>query len=153
MGAAIAVIVFQKAKFIKAALVLTLGCNTGLIFLFGRSTNFLYDATIRFFVGFCQVFVCIFMPVWTDAFANEKQKTLWLTFLILASPLGIVFGFIMTSIFTAHTETNADGCNEGWRWSFYIQCFLMTPMAIGFLLTPLKYLDIDRTSKYREKCQ
>jgi len=72
LGATVALIVFQKAKFIKAALVLSLGCNTGLIFLFGRSTNFVYDATIRFFVGFCQVFCCIFMPVWTDAFANEK---------------------------------------------------------------------------------
>jgi MFS family permease len=92
------------------------------------------------------------MPVWADAFANEKQKSIWLTFLILASPLGVVFGFIMTSVFVAYNK-EIDGCNNGWRWSFYVQCLLMTPMAIGFLLTPLKYLDIDRTHKYRDKCQ
>jgi hypothetical protein len=37
------------------------------------------------------------MPVWADAFANEKQKSIWLSFLILASPLGVVFGFAVTS--------------------------------------------------------
>ena len=96
------------------------------------------------------------MPVWADAFANEKQKTLWLTFLIIASPLGVVFGYIMTSIFVAQFKIdplNPGACNDGWVYSFYTQCFLLTPMSIGFLLTPLKYLDIDRTSKYREKCQ
>ena len=87
------------------------------------------------------------MPVWADAFANEKQKSVWLTFLILASPLGVVSGFIMTSVFNAEIE--GDG---GWRYSFYTQCCLLTPMSIGFLFTPLKYLDIDRTNKYREKC-
>ena len=54
------------------------------------------------------------MPVWADAFANEKQKSVWLTFLILASPLGVVSGFIMTSVFNAEIE--GDG---GWRYSFY----------------------------------
>ena len=97
------------------------------------------------------------MPVWADAFANEKQKSIWLTFLILASPLGVVFGFIMTSFFVAQWKNDPlhtpDMCNDGWRYSFYAQCFLLTPMSIGFLMTPIKYLDIDRTNKYRNKCQ
>ena len=40
------------------------------------------------------------MPVWADSFANEKQKSVWLTFLILASPVGVIIGFLMTSFFT-----------------------------------------------------
>ena len=117
------------------------------------SDNFYYDAALRFSVGFFQVFSCIYMPVWADAFANEKQKSVWLTFLILASPLGVVFGFIMTSYYVAEWK-NADlgEPNEGWRNSFYTQCILLTPMSLGFLLTPQKYLDIDRTNKYRDKC-
>ena len=101
LGASVAVGVYQKANLIKPALVLSLACNAAAIYVFGISENFYYDATLRFFIGFFQVFVVIFMPVWVDAFANEKQKTIWLTFLILASPLGIVFGYIITSIYIA----------------------------------------------------
>lgn len=86
------------------------------------------------------------MPVWADAFANEKQKSVWLTFLILASPLGVVFGYIMTSIYVAKFG------DEGWRYSFFTQCGLLAPMSLGFLMTPQKYLDIDRTNSYRDKC-
>ena len=97
------------------------------------------------------------MPIWADAFANEKQKSIWLSFLILASPLGVVFGFEMTSLFVAHVSHEQGfiegSCNDGWRYAFFIQCTMMAPMSIGFLLTPLKYLDIDRSNKYREKCQ
>jgi len=101
LGSSVAIVVYQKANLIKPALVLSLGCNAAAIYVFGISDNFYYDATLRFFIGFFQVFACIFMPVWADAFANEKQKSVWLTFLILASPLGVVFGYIMTSIYVA----------------------------------------------------
>jgi|TARA_B110001450_G_scaffold255794_1_gene284276 hypothetical protein len=53
LGATIAMGVFQKAKFIKAAIVLTLGCNTGAIFIFGRSDSYVEDVGLRFVVGFC----------------------------------------------------------------------------------------------------
>lgn len=62
----------------------------------------------------------------------------------------------MTSIFVQQWNPKdhpAGTPNDNWRFSFYTQCVLLTPMSIGFLLTPLKYLDIDRTNKYRDKCQ
>jgi len=150
LGASVAVGVYQKAYLIKTALVLSLACNAAAIYVFGISDNFYYDASLRFSIGFFQVFVVIFMPVWVDAFANEKQKTIWLTFLILASPLGIVFGYIMTSIYIASYESNhlvdEANPNEGWRNTFFIQCLMLAPMSFCFLLTPIKYLDIDKTS-------
>ena len=36
------------------------------------------------------------MPVWADTFGTQKQKAIWMTFLMLASPLGIVLGFTLT---------------------------------------------------------
>jgi hypothetical protein len=51
------------------------------------------------------------MPVWADSFANNSEKTLWLTFLILASPLGVVFGFSLTYFMNVHYK---------WEYSFYI---------------------------------
>lgn len=41
------------------------------------------------------------MPVWADIFAKESRKSAWLTFLILAAPLGLVIGFAMTSALIA----------------------------------------------------
>jgi len=38
------------------------------------------------------------MPVWADTFAAEKQKSVWLTFLILAAVLGIVIGYGVSSL-------------------------------------------------------
>lgn len=51
------------------------------------------------------------MPVWADIFAKESKKSAWLTFLILAAPLGLVIGFALTSALIPRL---------GWRYSFYI---------------------------------
>lgn len=83
------------------------------------------------------------MPVWADAFANEKQKSVWLTFLILSSPLGVVGGFTLTAVMVKYAT---------WQWSFWIQGALILPCAFSFFVTPQKYLDIDGTIKARTKC-
>jgi MFS family permease len=66
-----------------------------------------------------------------------------LTFLILASPVGVVSGFTLTSIMVTY---------QNWRWSFYIQALGILPCAVAFLLTPTQYLDIERTINVRKKC-
>jgi predicted MFS family arabinose efflux permease len=99
LGSAVATAIFQRSSWIKPLLSLTLTLNCLSLWLFTLIEEFYIMAAIRFFIGFCQVFICIYMPVWADTFANsEKQKAAWLTFLILASPLGIVLGFSLTSI-------------------------------------------------------
>ena len=52
------------------------------------------------------------MPVWADNFAAEKQKPVWLTFLILAAVLGIVIGYGVSSLVLSYIGE--------WRWTFYI---------------------------------
>lgn len=51
------------------------------------------------------------MPVWADAYGNEKQKSAWLTILLLASPVGVVLGYTLTYYMIE---------NLSWEWSFYI---------------------------------
>lgn len=89
-------------------------------------------------IGFWQVFVCIYMPVWVDLFAHESQKAIWLTFLLLASPLGIVTGYSMTSVFAAKLT---------WEWSFWVQAIGLSPCVLTILLIPNKYLDVEAASK------
>jgi uncharacterized membrane protein len=92
-------------------------------------------AGIRFMIGFFQVFICIYMPVWADTFANsEKQKAAWLTFLILASPLGIVIGFSLTTVMVQL---------KTWEWSFYIQSLGLGPCIVGFVMIPRRYFEFE----------
>ena len=61
----------------------------------------------------------------------------------MASPLGVVLGFTLTSIMT-HYHT--------WRWSFYIQGIAIVPCALGFLIMPSKYFEIKSTVRFKKKC-
>lgn len=134
---------YNNPKRAKPALILTLIANSICIFLFSISSSFYLDAFLRFLIGFFQVFSCIYMPVWADAFANEKQKSVWLTFLILSSPLGVVGGFTLTAVMVRYGF---------WYYSFWIQGVLILPCAFSFFVTPRKYLDIEGTIKARIKC-
>ena len=54
----------------------------------------------------------IYFPVWADAFAaNDKQKTCWMTVLLLCTPIGVLLGYVLT----AYSIQAAN-----WRWAFYI---------------------------------
>ena len=89
------------------------------------------------------MFACIYQPVWADTFAKEHQKSAWMTFLILASPLGVVMGFSMTSVMVQYAT---------WRWSFYIQAFAIVPCVIGIMMMPSRYFKIEGTIHFRKKC-
>lgn len=82
------------------------------------------------------------MPVWVDMFAREHQKSAWLTFLILASPLGIVLGYSMTSVITKHTT---------WQWSFWAQSLGMSPCVLAIVLIPKKYIDVESASNHKSR--
>ena len=95
-------------------------------------------AICRVLTGMFQIFFNIYFPVWADTFGNEKQKSMWLSFLIIASPLGNIVGYILA----AYIQDNI-----GWRWAFYIQSFMMIPAMIGVFIVPGKYMDIQKTGK------
>jgi sugar phosphate permease len=72
LGAGVATGVYSNPELAKPTLTITLILNSVCIFLFTMSNSFYIDAGLRFAIGFFQVFSCIYMPVWADAFANEK---------------------------------------------------------------------------------
>lgn len=111
LGAGVATGVYHNSKYVKPALTVTLAFNSLFIWLFSVSKSFYLDAFFRFWLGFFQVFSCIFMPVWADVYANEKQKSTWVTFLLLSSPLGIVGGYTLTSFMVTYYT---------WKVSFYV---------------------------------
>jgi low affinity Fe/Cu permease len=83
--------------------------------------------------------------VWADAFGSEKLKNIWITILLLSSPMGVFLGFMTTSI-VAHEKS------FGWEWSFYIQTALMVPCCMCIFYVDGNLLDINQANKFRQKC-
>ena len=133
MGAALASGLLSKVK-PKVLLFLCLLLNVGALLVFTITDNFVILAVSRSLTGVFQIFFCIFQPVWADVFGNEKQKSLWLSYLIIATPLGVIIGYGLCAIFQN---------NIGWRWAFYIQAFMLCPSFIGLTFIPAKYFDVQ----------
>jgi hypothetical protein len=63
---------FSRGEWIKPTLVLALTLNALSLYAFTLSNSFLFLVIVRGFIGFFQVFVCIYMPVWVDTFGSES---------------------------------------------------------------------------------
>ena len=111
----------------KKVLSLCLFFNIGTLIIFTVTEIYPILLFSRMFTGLFQVFFCIYFPVWADCFGNEKEKSTWLTYLLIASPLGVILGYTMTALFLE---------NIGWRGSFYVQSGLLLPSLIGLIITP-----------------
>jgi len=145
LGSAFATMIFSTGAWIKPTLAFTLIMNAICLYAFTLSSSYLITLALRTMIGFFQVFVCIYMPVWADAYGTEKQKSIWLTVLLLASPIGVVFGYTMT--YYTITYLNS------WEWSFYIQALCLIPCSACIFATPSRYIDIEYTINFRAECK
>lgn len=107
-----------------------LSLNIFALGIFPLTNNILILALSRLIVGFCQVFLVIYFPVWVDKY-GEDNKTMWLTYLQLGVPLGIVIGYITTAFYNSY---------QMWRGSFYTQLLLLCPCLVLFSLEAPTYL-------------
>lgn len=76
--------------------VITLLCQSILIFTFTKVTNLYYLFLNRMLVGVMQSYIAIYFPVWVDQFGMRSWKTLMMAIFNITSPLGVVIGFILT---------------------------------------------------------
>jgi MFS family permease len=89
--------------------------------------------------GFSQVFIGIFMPVWSDKYApSEGSKQCWLSGVLMASTIGVLIGYVFTAVLISM---------HNWRYSFYLQAIVVIPFEIMLIMTPAKYLSIKSTSE------
>lgn len=124
-------------------LLISLTIESLLLLAFTLTDNYHLNLFIRFVTGISQVFISIYTPVWADTFGSEKLKSLWITSLLVCSPLGIFLGFTLTSVMNIQLS---------WEWSFYIQSVCVIPCLLGLARTDNKYLDIDQANEVRQKC-
>lgn len=52
----------------------------------------------RVIVGIMQSFITIYFPVWIDQFGPQNWKTFMLSVFNITSPVGVIFGYILTTI-------------------------------------------------------
>ena len=108
--------------------------------LFTMTANFYLLLLVRFITGFCQVFISIYFPVWADTFGSTEQaKTIWLNVLLLCSPLGVLFGYILCASLVSHGVT--------WRAAFWIQALGFIIPILAILVTPGRYFNLQKASR------
>lgn len=69
-----------------------------LLFTFISSSILWYLYLNRVLVGFVQSFFAIYFPVWIDQFGSSKRKTFMMSVFNITSPLGVMFGYIITVV-------------------------------------------------------
>jgi len=79
IGSLVGAKVYQRSTHIKPILLTSMICNSILLVAFAVSRDFYLALFLRLLTGFFQVFVCIYTPVWADAFGSEREKSIWIT--------------------------------------------------------------------------
>lgn len=125
----------------KYLLIISLFLNTSCLCTFiikKAPVYFLF--TNRILVGTFQSFISIYLPVWCDQFGIYKKKTMMISYIQVATPLGIVVGYLLTYLIMN---------NIGWKYSFIIQGGLIGIIILILLFIPNKYFSssIRRESK------
>lgn len=74
-----------------------------------------------------------------DTYGSSKTKPVWLSAMLLSSPLGVIFGYGMTAII------------ESWRDSFFIQGMIVSFTSVLMLSVPEHYINIDVVTEAKKK--
>jgi hypothetical protein len=64
-----------------------------------------------------------------------------MTVLQTCPTFGIFIGFTLTSFFNVENY---------WELTFYLQVLMILPLLVGYLLTPIDYLDLDQAVLHRK---
>ena len=135
IGSLIGAKLFTYASCIKYILSVSLIFSAITLIIFSMTSNFELGLTMRLLAGFFEVFITIFTPVWADTFGSQREKSVWMTVLQTCPTFGIFIGFALTSFFNVEYY---------WELTFYLQVLLIFPLLVGYLSTPIEYLDLDQ---------
>lgn len=143
-GSIVSTALYSKGKLIKPTLLGSLVMCAITLLLFTTSTSYYFLLFLRGATGFFQIFLVVYQPVWTDIFCEERFKSIALTINLLAAPLGIVLGYLLTYYMNKY---------HTWEWSFYLQGFCIIPCFVVLMMMPEKYLNVESTVNEKKKIQ
>lgn len=111
LGSILAIPIYKKIP-VKLILLSTIVLQSIVLMVFVFADgNYRIMVISRFFTGIFQVFITILGPIWCDSYAPADKKTTWITWFIVATPVGIVLGYLKTAVILSQ-ESN-------WAYGFY----------------------------------
>ena len=130
----IAGVVLQKYSS-KTVLALALWLNLLCVVCLATGANKWLLMMARLGIGITQTTPCVYAPVWVDEFALEGYATTWMSVLQAGVPLGVMVGY----------ATGGGVVSGGLQWqtAIWVQVTILGPLAIGSLLVPSRYLDVN----------
>jgi sugar phosphate permease len=72
LGSLMGAQVYSNSKNIKFVLMLSLTVMAFTLMVFALCSKFEVNVVMRFIAGICQIFTIIYVPLWADAFGNER---------------------------------------------------------------------------------
>ena len=135
LGSLAATIVYNnvQAKYVLMA-VMALNAVTQLAFTMTK--EYYYLVTSRFLTGFFQVFISIYWPVWTDLYGQtEKRKAAWMSAFLAASPIGVLFGYVLTTQLIIYYS---------WQYAFYVQAVAVGCALLLIIIVPGRYFSLKK---------
>ncbi|OQR87715.1 Major Facilitator Superfamily (MFS) [Achlya hypogyna] len=116
-------------------------------------TGYPYSADLLIFaralIGFTQAFLCVYTPLWVDAFSPRERVAGWMSYLQGSVPLGVMFGYLFGSV---SNWVNEDSCGMAcWRWPFVLQFVLVLPLMVGVFFVPSEHISIKALDAVTKK--
>ena len=113
----------------KYLLLIPLYINSFSIFLFTITDIVPLLFIARILNGFCSTFGFIYFPIWIDQFGIQTKKTVMMSLIQIASPLGMVLGYTMNTIFGS----------DKWKMTLLIEAISLFVLVSIIFLIPKKY--------------
>ena len=105
--------------------------------------NFKYSTllfiSVRALMGFTQAFFVVYIPLWTNENSPRSSKTKWMGYYQMTVPIGIITGYILSSIVLSLSDPIDPLMCGGllcWRWPLLIEVVILLPIALMFLQLP-----------------
>ena len=137
LGSLAATVVYNNVN-PKVVLATVMALNALSQLAFTTTKEYYYLISSRFLTGFFQVFISIYWPVWTDVHAqSEKRKATWMSAFLAASPIGVLFGYVLTTQLII---------NYTWKYAFYVQAVAVAPAILLIIFVPTKYFSLKKRS-------
>ena len=97
----------------------------------------------RIICGFCEVFCCIYFPIWVDQYGIKGSKVIWITFLQLGVPVGTILGYLIEACSIKYYNS--------WEGGFFFQIIFICVLSGILFLTPDKFF--ERNYRHSESTQ
>ena len=95
-GSVFATIIVGKVDW-KTILCTSMILNGLGLFIYSISSDYVTLCFARWLSGFNQIFIIIYIPLFIDAFSKKEAKSVWMSAVLLAPPLGVMFGYGLTA--------------------------------------------------------